>query len=54
MSQEEKLLRAKKVIENSRYLVCLLGMRVSSQCGCTNWRIKTRMRMILKPDTDVP
>ena len=38
MSQEEKLLRAKKVIENSRYLVCLLGMRVSSQCGCTNWR----------------
>ena len=38
MSQEEKLLRAKEIIENSRYLVCLLGMRVSSQCGCTNWR----------------
>lgn len=38
MSQEEKLLRAKAIIENSRYLVCLLGMRVSSQCGCTNWR----------------
>ena len=35
---DANLKKAKEIIENSRYLVCLLGMRVSSQCGCTNWR----------------
>lgn len=36
MTQDKKLIRVKEIIENSSYMVCLLGMRVSAQCGCTN------------------
>lgn len=36
MTQDEKLLRVKEIIENSKYMVCLFGMRVSAQCGCTS------------------
>lgn len=34
----EKISRLKELIEESRYLVCLMGVQVSSQCGCTNYR----------------
>lgn len=36
MTREEKLQRASQIIKESKYLVCLLGMRVSYQSGCTN------------------
>ena len=26
------------MIDRSQYLVCLMGVRVSSECGCTNYR----------------
>lgn len=34
----EKIERLKKVIDRSQYLVCLMGVSISSQCGCTNYR----------------
>ncbi|MDO4337514.1 MAG: Sir2 family NAD-dependent protein deacetylase [Eubacteriales bacterium] len=34
----DKINRLKEMIGQSRYLVCLMGVRVSSQCGCTNYR----------------
>lgn len=37
-SYEEKLDFLKKVIHRSRYMVCLFGVRISSKCGCINYR----------------
>ena len=34
----DKINWLKKIIERSRYMVCLMGVRISSQCGCTNYR----------------
>lgn len=34
----DKINRLKKMIDRSQYMVGLLGVRVSSQCGCTNYR----------------
>ncbi|MDO4305509.1 MAG: Sir2 family NAD-dependent protein deacetylase [Eubacteriales bacterium] len=34
----EKIQWLKKIIDKSRYMVGLMGVRVSSQCGCTNYR----------------
>lgn len=35
---KEKINWLRKTIERSNYMVCLMGVRVSSQCGCTNYR----------------
>lgn len=34
----EKKAWLKDTIDKSKYLVCLLGVEVSSECGCTNYR----------------
>lgn len=35
---EEKLGYLRAAIENSQYLVCLMGISIGSFCGCTNYR----------------
>ncbi|MDO4274455.1 MAG: Sir2 family NAD-dependent protein deacetylase [Eubacteriales bacterium] len=35
---KEKISWLRQTIERSNYMVCLMGVRVSSQCGCTNYR----------------
>ena len=34
----EKLEYLKRAIENSNYMVCLMGVGVSEDCGCINFR----------------
>lgn len=36
---KEMLDLVREVIKESRYLVCLKGVKVSTECGCTNYRI---------------
>lgn len=36
----EKIKWLEKIIDRSRHMVCLMGVRISSQCGCTNYRDK--------------
>lgn len=36
----EKLGYLKNVVERSQHIVCLMGVRAGSQCGCTNYRDK--------------
>ena len=38
---EEKIKWLRETIDNSRYLVCLLGVGVSAQCGYTNYRAES-------------
>lgn len=35
---KDKIGWLKKIVDRSRYMVCLMGVRISSQCGCTNYR----------------
>lgn len=35
---ERRIEAARKILENSKYLVCLKGVQVSRECGCTNYR----------------
>lgn len=35
---KDKIGWLKKIIDRSQYMVCLMGVRISSQCGCTNYR----------------
>lgn len=35
--EEQKMNWLKKMIQESNYLVCLMGQRVSRECGCTNY-----------------
>lgn len=37
-SYREKVEALRRVIDRSRYLVCLFGVEVSSRCGCINYR----------------
>lgn len=37
-SNKEKLVFLREVINRSRYMVCLFGVGIGSQCGCTNYR----------------
>lgn len=34
----EKIQWLKRIIDRSQYMVSLMGVRISSQCGCTNYR----------------
>ena len=34
----ERIQWLKKIIEKSQYMVGLMGVKISSQCGCTNYR----------------
>lgn len=36
--EREKMDLVKKMIQNSKYLVCLKGARIGEDCGCTNYR----------------
>lgn len=35
---KERLGYLQNIFDKSRYMVCLLGVRIGSQCGCTNYR----------------